>query len=227
MSGSLDLLLLLILGHSLVLHAETKSVRVHHRIFHPSIAPVPYTLKATVDTSGPTLDHSAGATNDLHAFSQIIRGVDDALYQVALESDDLGTSQTDWVVSSVKACHLRSAISDTVILYMSTTHEAYNLDYFVSPVPHDGSCPDSLVEARPVLSNTTVHVWQPRLPPLPELRTPPPLTPQGEVVQPEPEQSFLQKYWMYMVGALLVMILAPSPPEEGERSGQARAAPGR
>jgi hypothetical protein len=36
----------------------------------------------------------------------------------------------------------------------------------------------------------------------PELRTPPPLTPQGEPVQPVPEQSFIQKYWIYILIAL-------------------------
>jgi hypothetical protein len=39
----------------------------------------------------------------------------------------------------------------------------------------------------------------------PELRKPPSLTPQGEPVQPVPEQSFIQKYWIYIliaVGAL-------------------------
>jgi hypothetical protein len=77
---------------------------------------------------------------------------------------------------------------------------------------------------------------------------PPPLTPQGQAVKPEPEQTFLQKYWMYIAGALLVMskdfilwpyplipvhdlffslhglVLAPSPPEESERAGQSGVA---
>lgn len=33
----------------------------------------------------------------------------------------------------------------------------------------------------------------------PELRPPPPLTPEGQVVTPEPEKSFLQKYWIYIL----------------------------
>jgi hypothetical protein len=36
----------------------------------------------------------------------------------------------------------------------------------------------------------------------PELRKPPPLTPQGEPVKPAPEQSFIQKYWIYGLVAL-------------------------
>lgn len=44
----------------------------------------------------------------------------------------------------------------------------------------------------------------------PILRTPPALTPEGEVVQPPIQKSFLQKYWLYMVGFLLVFC-KPNP----------------
>jgi hypothetical protein len=37
------------------------------------------------------------------------------------------------------------------------------------------------------------------------LRTPPPLTQDGEPVKPEPEKSFLQKYWMYIAVVLLAL----------------------
>lgn len=47
------------------------------------------------------------------------------------------------------------------------------------------------------------HFWY-----RPELRAPPPFTPQGEVVKPVPEKSFIQKYWMYI--AALVLILRTS-----------------
>ena len=39
----------------------------------------------------------------------------------------------------------------------------------------------------------------------PELRAPPPLTPEGQVVTPEPEKSFIQKYWIYIAGFLIVL----------------------
>ena len=42
----------------------------------------------------------------------------------------------------------------------------------------------------------------------PELHAPPPLTPQGEVVQPVPEKSFLQKYWMYIAALLLIFCMS-------------------
>jgi len=45
----------------------------------------------------------------------------------------------------------------------------------------------------------------------PELRAPPPLTPEGQVVTPEPEKSFLQKYWIYIL-AVMVVLGQFSPP---------------
>jgi hypothetical protein len=37
------------------------------------------------------------------------------------------------------------------------------------------------------------------------LKEPPQLSPQGDVVQPVPEKSFIQKYWIYIVGVLLAI----------------------
>lgn len=39
----------------------------------------------------------------------------------------------------------------------------------------------------------------------PELRSPPPLTPEGKVVTPEPERSFIQKYWVYVLGFVVIL----------------------
>lgn len=39
----------------------------------------------------------------------------------------------------------------------------------------------------------------------PELRSPPPLTPEGQVVTPEPEKSFIQKYWIYVLAFVVIV----------------------
>ena len=39
----------------------------------------------------------------------------------------------------------------------------------------------------------------------PSLRVPPPVTAEGKVVEPPHEKSFFEKYWMYIVIALLAM----------------------
>jgi len=206
-SSFMSLPFLIALG-LLVIQAHSTSLVLHHRLYHPSLPPPPYSIRATIDTNGPHIYHSAISANVLSA-------PDHFLYQVALEREG-DVDPNHWLVSSVKACHLHSQTQDSIVLHFSSEREIYNLDYFVSPVPHDGSCPEPMAGARTLLTpaNSTIHLRHARLPPSPDLRLPPPLTPQGQVVTPEPEQGFIQKYWVYMVGALLVMMLAPAPAEE-------------
>ena len=114
-----------------------------------------------------------------------------------------------------------------LIIHQTSDGKPFALDYFISPVPHDSSCPTTKAEYNfntfRQTSNTTLSLRSPRLPPLydynilffwclllivlnrPELRKPPPLTPQGEPVQPVPEQTFVQKYWIY--GLVLIAAL--------------------
>jgi len=212
-SHLLLLIMMILLAALLVLSAHAKELRLHHRVYQPAHDELAsYSLRGTLDSDSTV----AISDEALLAFGGNV--ADDALYQVALEREG-DSGPNDWIVSSVKACHFRAAASDSIVLHLSPTHEVYSLDYFVSPLPHDGSCPEP---GSRLSLNTTVHTHHARLPPLPQLRVPPPLTPQGQVAQPEPEKSFLEKYWMYMVGGLLVMMLAPAPGEEGEKSGPAK-----
>lgn len=57
--------------------------------------------------------------------------------------------------------------------------------------------------------NSTISLRYPRLPPLPILRTPPPVTPEGLPVEALPEKTFLEKYWMYMAAALVALCASP------------------
>jgi len=152
----------------------------------------------------------------------------DVLYQVAL-SHEGDTSQATWDFSSVKACYLNQAIAEVVTLHVNHDLKPYALDYFVSPIPGDGSCPRSKTkvatpaEAMKTFSvgarylNTTVLQRIAGTPPLPELRAPPPLSPEGEVVTPVPEKSFIQKYWMYIGAIVLVFLVTGGPEEEQPR----------
>jgi hypothetical protein len=56
-----------------------------------------------------------------------------------------------------------------------------------------------------VITNTSVELRVGHIPPSPALRTPPQLTPQGEIKQPEPEKSFLQKYWIFIAGIVIAL----------------------
>ena len=97
----------------------------------------------------------------------------------------------------------------------------FSLDYSLSAVPPSGKCPSrkaldahfqSSSVALPLLlspGNTTVAVRRASVPPLPELRAPPPLTPQGAPVKPEPEKNFLQKYWLYIAMGFIALRASP------------------
>ncbi|THH12541.1 hypothetical protein EW146_g7594 [Bondarzewia mesenterica] len=162
-------------------------------------------------TPTPSFQH------DLLALTQAAQSVDGALYQVALASQS-HTDHVPWHISSVKACHVATSTAESIVLHLDP-HDGspYALDYFVDPVPHDGACIHPSKQSNlSALSprNTTVTVSTPRHPPLPELRAPPQLSPQGEAIKPVQEKSFLEKYWLYIVIALGAMMLAPSSPEE-------------
>ncbi|PSS37366.1 hypothetical protein PHLCEN_2v843 [Hermanssonia centrifuga] len=59
-------------------------------------------------------------------------------------------------------------------------------------------------------------------PTLPQLRTPPPLTAEGKPFEVPHEKTFLQKYWIYIVVALVALALSPGAPEEEEGQGGAK-----
>jgi hypothetical protein len=63
----------------------------------------------------------------------------------------------------------------------------------------------------------------------PSLAAPQVVDKTGQTVQPEPEKSFLQKYWMAIGGALLVIsvMMGEEPKKDGQRGGGAGGAPQR
>jgi len=125
--------------------------------------------------------------------------------------------------SSVKACHLHQANAESWIIHATDDDVPFALDYFVSPIPADGTCPQGKLPWLDLLQtmNTTILFKRPTIPPHPVLRLPPALTAEGEAVQPPPQKSFIQKYWLYIVGFLLVMVVAsPEDPDQPRNNGQ-------
>jgi len=207
---------------------------LYHRIYHPTLAPdAQFSLRGTLDHGD--VANAPSLQTDLLSFSKFISQLDTteklngALYQLAFERES-DPSPEDWIISSVKACHLPTASSDSIFLHLAANGEPSAINYFLSPLPLNGGCSfTTKAEARVVPSiafpNTTLRVQQPRLPPLPELRSPPPLTPEGKVVVPEPEKSFIQKYWVYALAFVVILAMAPAPPEE--EGGAGPGGPGR
>ncbi|PIL37202.1 hypothetical protein GSI_00895 [Ganoderma sinense ZZ0214-1] len=211
-------------------------LRLHHRVFHPSLPDSPYSERAIlhVSGSGPAAETrlvpSQTYAENLRDFFSAVEGLKDALYQVALERPG-DIDQTQWATSSVLACHLPSSTSEAFTIHLDQHGAPFTLDYFLGPVPHDGACPkpigrkasasagSSPAQLRPI-ANTTVALRSPTFPPLPALRVPPPVSAEGKPIEQPREKSFIEKYWMYMVIAVIAMSLAPAPAEEGEARGQ-------
>ncbi|KAJ6539474.1 hypothetical protein B0H19DRAFT_960589 [Mycena capillaripes] len=203
--------------------AADSSFNVFHRLYEPNQPEAPFTARGTILIPGhgdPSFQPQPSLSQDLTQFAEKLQTVKGALYQVALELDAEKPGQWD-AVSAVKVvsssqvsawniptlcvqCHLHQATSETLILHATHGGQPYALDYFVAPTPHNGACPKKSKAPAPLLSfahnigtlNTTVEIKLPRLPPLPALRVPPPLTPEGAPVVPVPEKSFFQKYWV-------------------------------
>ncbi|KAK7470501.1 hypothetical protein VKT23_001927 [Stygiomarasmius scandens] len=218
--------------------AYASNVNVYHRVLIPNVPQSSFIERGVLDTSTSSFQPSPSFSQHFSQFAERLQDLisnndvdtESVLYQVALERKG-----GEWDVSSVKLCHLPFISSDSIILHIpdhATDSYPYAIDYFVSPVPHDGSCPkfsakDSGLTAAMLSSfsknadkiNTTVSLISAGLPPLPQLRTPPPLTPTGEPVQPVPEKSFLQKYWMYIAALMIALLLSGGAPEE-EQSGR-------
>jgi hypothetical protein len=122
-------------------------------------------------------------------------------------------------------CYLNAATTERITL-VSNGAVVYTFHYQVEPSPSDGICSERDTSTA---LNTTLSIVGLRAPPRyncvsiqnttvqslmtlcsPELRTPPPLTPQGQPVVPIPEKTFIQKYWMYIVLFLGIMCEPPS-----------------
>ncbi|KZP00018.1 hypothetical protein CALVIDRAFT_319679 [Calocera viscosa TUFC12733] len=191
------------------------ALEVYHRLLTPS-SPTAWSLRASLDISQspPTYALAPSAAETL--LEQAVGG--EGVYQVALAEE--GSREEDWPFAGVRACHALSAESDTLLLRLSPSGAPYTLSYALSPAPTSPSCPPSSAAAATLFQNTTIVVQLPdRIPPL-ALKVPPPLNDEGEIVKPEPEKSFIQKYWMYLLPVMLLLLISPGG--EGEGGGARR-----
>ncbi|KAG2156186.1 hypothetical protein DEU56DRAFT_765943 [Suillus clintonianus] len=207
---------------------EPTELRLMHRVVHPDLPVTPWAELGIVtvpsfESISPTGSHASislaeSLRDDLAEFAEAVNpNMQGAMYHVAIELPELEGS-----VSSTKACLLPSSTDANIVIHFSAKGEPYAIDYAVSPVPRDGICPATSTGSYPAHTNTSVVLKSPRMAPLPELRIPPPLTPEGEPVVPIPEKSFVQKYWIYMVvvlGALLISGPADDSPS-GDKGGK-------
>jgi len=156
------------------------NVILHHRVFDPLFPDEPWRQWAVIPEAELPAAQSALATtrfsDNLDAFIGIVQDteqIQNLYYQVALQTDDLKTPLT-YDFSSVRLvsapespfnaahppqCHLAKANAQTLLFHLSKAGQPQSLDFFVSPIPQDGSCPtlkaDAILESFKTV-NTTI-----------------------------------------------------------------------
>ncbi|THH10084.1 hypothetical protein EW145_g1582 [Phellinidium pouzarii] len=219
----------LLLSPLLVGAHDDGTLTLLHRVLVPTMEEnQPFVPRADIDVATRQLKPVPHFNSDLVQFYRDAKAHNTALYQIALQTtpaDDPANVRLD--ISSVMACHLPMASADFLSLHLDNDGSPFHVDYYLADVPLAGACPanrqlravnlDQVSLLPP--SNTTVRVQHTTHPPLPELRVPPPLTPKGEVIAPVPEKSFVQKYWMYIVAALVMLLFAGGSPPQEETAG--------
>ncbi|KAH7887630.1 hypothetical protein F5I97DRAFT_862320 [Phlebopus sp. FC_14] len=210
-------------------HGEQQELHIYHRVVHPNLPVTPWSELGFVvlppqHSMSPLgtpaeLVTSDAVQDDLSEFSLAVDpAIEDAMYQVSLERADVPDAL--WPVSTVKTCFMPSSTSSNLTIHLSSSGIPFAVDYFVSPVPHDGLCPQSSDTRKTYPAhNSTVVLKSPRLPPQPELRAPLLLAREGEPIAPIPEKSFVQKYWIYIAIALAVLLIAGPADEPATSSG--------
>lgn len=161
---------------------------VFHRGVHPDLDEQPFSLRGQLLLDDDTLAFtpSPSFSNDLYSFAQTLKELnldnDRASYQVALDRS------ASWEISSVKfvrsrsirnlepplirasKCYLAQPFAENLILHKSLADSStpYAIDYFVSPIPKDGTCPKTFwvdsSRAGPI--NTTISLRPRHFPPL-------------------------------------------------------------
>lgn len=206
------------------------TLRVYHRVVFPGQAVAAFTSRGTIEvsedaTSAPLAfkpaDSAQGELQELRTWlaGASVDHLEAGLYQVALQFSDEQVDPESWDFQSVRLCHIPGSTTETISLQQapgsSSGNHVYTFDYYVSPIPRDGSCPKphSRTDVGHPLSNTTVALRSLNFPPITTLRAPIQLSEAGEPVKPPVEQSFLQKYWIYIAGAALVLLVA-TPADE-------------
>ncbi|CAE6396161.1 unnamed protein product [Rhizoctonia solani] len=195
---------------SSIFASNDTAVHIHHRVRRPGEQPPPFSHKGTVvltPTGGPSYAPANAFRDQLTAW---VASAPDARYEIALETDG---NQDDWPRSSVKLCHLTSAYEEFLTLHKTVSGDIFALDYHLDSVPKNGGCPHT--PSAMYIASTDVQIKSPSPAFTPRLKVPPPMGADGQVIKPVPEQSFIQKYWMYIIPALIILLVLPAGPEEG------------
>ncbi|EUC66335.1 transmembrane protein, putative [Rhizoctonia solani AG-3 Rhs1AP] len=190
------------------LASNDTAVHIHHRIRQPGSEPAPFSHRGTVllTPTGPSYSPAGAFRDQLVAW---ISSSPDARYDIALETDG---NPDDWPRSSVKLCHLTATYEEFLTLHKTVSGDIFALDYHLDSVPKNGACPHT--PSAMYIASTDVQIKSPSPAFTPRLRVPPPMSSDGKPITPVPEQSFIQKYWMYIVPGLIILLVLPAGPDD-------------
>ncbi|KAJ1309127.1 hypothetical protein OPQ81_004803 [Rhizoctonia solani] len=185
------------------------AVHVHHRIRRLSEEPTPFSHKGTVvlTPTGPSYAPAGAFRDQLTAW---ISSSPDARYDIALETEG---NPDEWPRSSVKLCYLTAAYEEFLTLHKTVSGDIFALDYHLDSVPKNGACPHK--PSVMFISSTDIQIKSPSPALTPRFKVPPPMSADGQPIKPVPEKSFIQKYWMYIVPGLIILLVLPAGPEDG------------
>ncbi|OCF40441.1 hypothetical protein I317_05744 [Kwoniella heveanensis CBS 569] len=217
---------------------------VHHRFLpHPSSSTPPFIPLGQVsikqDGSFDPLPIGAGSGSTSGGDDDTVADDDGkGWYQVALEPEGLdtlvGIEQDRWMIASTRSCYLatsRPKLTISTDSSVSTPSSKLKLSYIsVTPFTSGSQgrgCPTGSNETSVSLPKTLEEVvleikTEVNVARSPSLSAAPVVDPStGTVVPPEPEKSFFQKYWMYVIGVSLFLItqLGPDEPKSGGGGG--------
>ncbi|KAG0239442.1 hypothetical protein B0O80DRAFT_79059 [Mortierella sp. GBAus27b] len=134
-----------------------------------------------------------------------------AFYQIMLKDEVRGWE----ALSSVKSCLLvASDLQEQITLRLDNDHQVFSFDYYTTA----GICEDSHNNEYPLKSldqfkNTKVDLVAPNAGPKPRYIRAQTLR-LDQTGKPEAEKTFWQKYWVYIVPVVLVMLLTGGEPEK-------------
>ncbi|KAJ9114514.1 hypothetical protein QFC20_001387 [Naganishia adeliensis] len=152
-----------------------------------------------------------------------------------------GRDEKEWPRSAVRACHLLHADKETITLHLSThsspsstgdleshpTLQPYGITYRIHSNVSGSGCPEEARGTRVPLNwdgnarDVEVVLKTKDVLPSPRMSSPLPNAQAGATgaTKPPVEQSFFQKYWIYIAGAgvAIALVGTQEPPAQGAK----------
>ncbi|WVQ99147.1 hypothetical protein IAU59_006279 [Kwoniella sp. CBS 9459] len=233
---------------SAVASAAATQYTIHHRFLpHPSTSTLASTppfiplgqVSVNEDGCFDQIPIDAGRSTEAEHGSDVKREDDGkGWYQVALATEQSGVDEDGWMIASTRSCYLATSRPKLTISFDSfSTSSSSSLTSSSKPLSISVSSSSAISGGRgcPARSNET-SVSLPRtleevdlkfkgeynLAKSPSLSAAPIVDPTtGTIKPPEPEKTFFQKYWMYVIGIALFLItqLGPDEPKAGGGGG--------